>query len=528
MSTESHSAGSHAMAGIVEELYKENQQDYYLEPLVMVDPAGVPVGRIDDADSVIFCCRRGEREVQLTEAFTDPDYPHFMRPNLGNLTFAILTMYHEKFKDLPIGFAPNKIEATLGEAIANAGLKQLRVAESEKFAHITYFLNGGASEPFKNEERVGIPSPKGLPFDQVPGLSLASVSEEVIKGIHQNYDFIATNFANGDVIGHIANNAAKIECASILDSHLGEVVEAAIHEDYVILITADHGILEVMTHPDGSSNMAHTSNLVPVVLIDPRVDTKIVVRDGKLADLAPTILAAMRIKQPEIMDGRVLAPVHDWGGRRKVLLIILDGWGLGNEDDTNPIFLADTPNWDGLLKKYSHSTLHASGEYVGLKSSKAGNSEAGHTNIGAGRVVLQDDKRLDLAMQDGSFYTNSTFCQIINDTKNNGGKLHLIGLLSEKSSHGSIDYPLALLKMAKNSGLEEVYLHMIFDGRSTEPGSAPALLEKFGKQIEEIGVGKIVSGVGRGIALDRDKNYGKIQQAFDCFASGVGRTFQET
>jgi 2,3-bisphosphoglycerate-independent phosphoglycerate mutase len=144
-------------------------------------------------------------------------------------------------------------------------------------------------------------------------------------------------------------------------------------------------------------------------------------------------------------------------------------------------------------------------------------------NIGAGRVVPQDDVRLDTAMRDGSFYTNEVLLQTIDEVKRRGKNLHLIGLLTEKSSHGSVDYPLAVLRMAKEQGLDQVYLHMIFDGRSTDPGSAPALLEEFEHQLEEIGVGNVVSGVGRGIALDRDGNYAKIQRTFDAFVYGKGK-----
>ena len=177
-------------------------------------------------------------------------------------------------------------------------------------------------------------------------------------------------------------------------------------------------------------------------------------------------------------SGANLAPMHDWGGRRRVLLVILDGWGVGKDDDTNPIWLAPTPVWDDLTRWYPCAQLQAAGDAVGLKPDKAGNSEAGHMNIGAGRIVLQDDVRLDLAIKDGSFCTNEILCRAINEVKQRNASLHLIGLLTEKSSHGSIDYPLALLRMAKENGLDQVYLHVIFDGRSTEPGSAPALLEK--------------------------------------------------
>jgi 2,3-bisphosphoglycerate-independent phosphoglycerate mutase len=196
---------------------------------------------------------------------------------------------------------------------------------------------------------------------------------------------------------------------------------------------------------------------------------------------------------------------------------------MGKEDDSNPIFIASTPRWDELIRCNPNSRLDASGEAVGLQAGKTGNSEAGHMNLGAGRVVPQDDVRLDMAMKDGSFYTNEVLLQTIEEVKQRGKNLHLIGLLTEKSSHGSVDYPLAVLRMARERGLDQVYLHMILDGRSTNPGSAPALLEKFDQQIEQIGVGKVVSGMGRGIALDRDGNYAKIQRAFDALVSGKGK-----
>jgi 2,3-bisphosphoglycerate-independent phosphoglycerate mutase len=234
-------------------------------------------------------------------------------------------------------------------------------------------------------------------------------------------------------------------------------------------------------------------------------------------------LSALGIAQPRVMEGAPLAHVYDWGGKRCVVLVILDGWGIGKSDDTNPIFLAQTPVWDDLTQRYPNSQLQAAGDAVGLNAGKAGNSEAGHMNIGAGRVVLQDDVRLDRAMKDGSFNTNETFLRTINEVKQRNANLHLIGLLTEKSSHGSMDYPLALLRMAKTNDLARVYWHVIFDGRSTAPGSAPALLEKLEQQVEEIGVGQIVSGVGRGLALDRDGDYHKTKRAYDAFVFGVGK-----
>ncbi|HSR30480.1 MAG TPA: phosphoglycerate mutase (2,3-diphosphoglycerate-independent) [Anaerolineae bacterium] len=519
------SHGGAALANAVRALYRQGQTDYSLEPLVLVDIQGKAIGRIQDGDAVVFCCRRGEREIQLTEAFVDPNLNHFPRREFQDLTFVILTLYHEKFKHLPVAFTPTRVEDTLGEIVSRAGLRQLRVAESEKYAHVTYFFNGGNSQPFPGEENVRVSSPQGVPFDQVPELSLPQVTAQVLRGIDERYDLIVANFANGDVLGHTQNRESKIECAARVDAQLGQVIDDASAAGYVVLVTADHGNLEEMIHPDGTPHVSHTTNLVPFALIDPQGPSRIEVRDGKLADIAPTILHALDLAVPEAMSAKPLAPEHEWGGRRRVLLLILDGWGIGKEDDSNPIWLAPTPVWDDLTRRVPFAQLQAAGEAVGLRPDKPGNSEAGHMNLGAGRVVLQDDVRLDLAMRDGSFYRNEILCHAIDEVRQRNASLHLIGLLTEKSSHGSIDYPLALLHMAQANGLRQVYLHLIFDGRSTEPGSAPAMVEKLDSQMQEIGVGQIVSGVGRGVALDRDGDYNKTQCAYDALVFGAGKPY---
>jgi 2,3-bisphosphoglycerate-independent phosphoglycerate mutase len=517
--------GGHLLAKAVEKVYAEGQTDYSIEPLVRVDGSGTPIGLIQENDAVIFCCRRGEREIELTEAFTENDFPFFERQRIKDLNFIILTLYHEKFKELPVAFAPSNIENTLGEIVSNAGLRQLRCSETEKFAHITFFLNGGNNKVFRGEDRIRIPSPKGIAFDQVPELSLPAVANEVIRGIQAGYDLIITNFANGDVIGHTANTQAKIQCAEYVDKHLGRVVQEAMQNDYGVAITADHGNLELMLTEEGKPHVSHTTNPVPFILIDPNSDAPINLSNGSLQDIAPSVLRVLGIQQPESMTGKPLSGMHDWGSKRRMLLIILDGWGMGREDQSNPIHLASTPIWDELVKKYPPTMLQASGESVGLQEGKAGNSEAGHMNIGAGKVVLQDDVRLDQAIKDGTFSTNSIFLQAIEGVRQHNSHLHLIGLLTEKSSHGSIDYPLAVLRIARDMGLQEVYLHLIFDGRSTEPGSAPALLEKLDSALAEIGAGEVVTGIGRGIALDRDGNYEKIQRAYEALVMGKGRWY---
>lgn len=514
--------GAAALSKAVEKAYQAGGTDYSLEPMSLEDSSGRALGTVQKGDGVIFCCRRGEREVELTDAFTDPAFQGFPRERITPLDFTILTMYHEKYTYLPIAFAPSKVEGTLAQTLSQAGKTQLHCSESEKFAHVTFFFNGGNHQPYPGEDDVCVPSPKGVPFDSVPALSLEKVADTVVGGVKKGYDFIVTNFANGDVIGHTSNNEAKVACAGIVDRQLGRTVQAARDEGYTVFIAADHGNLECMFTEDGKPHVAHTCNLVAFIALAGGGAAP-VKPQGKLCDVAPTVLAAMGVRKPAAMAGEAL---FQFKGTGKVLLIILDGWGLGAADDGNPIHIADTPTWDALLQSSPWVPIAASGEAVGLGAGKPGNSEAGHINLGSGRVVLQDDVRLDQAMRDGSFAENPVFHGAVDGVKARGGALHLLALLTKKSSHGSIDYPLALLKLAAERGLADVYVHVIFDGRSTQPGSAPALLKELGETMETIGAGQIVSGVGRGVALDRDQNWAKIQRAYDALTTGAGARYR--
>ena len=499
--------GGHELAALVREAYEKGEIDYSLNPMTL------GTGYVRDGDDVVFCCRRGEREIELTEMFTDPDFNKVDRKMLKDLNFSILTLYHEKFKDLPVVFGPSHVKKPLAEVLSKAGKTQFHCSESEKFAHVTFFLNGGVNEAFPGEVDTCVPSPKGIAFDTKPELSLPEVADKVESALGQ-YDFIVTNFANGDVIGHTANDEAKIKAAGHVSRALEQVITAAKKAGYVVAVTADHGNIETLHTDKGKAHVAHTSNLVAFIMIDPLNNKPIIMKDGSLKDIAPTVLHVMGVAQPEEMDGCDLTCGHDFGENRKMLLIICDGWGFGDKTDNDAIWLADTPYWDSLLQNESWSSLHASGGYVGLGDGKPGNSEAGHSNIGAGRVVPQDDIRLDSAIRDGSFMENPVLLKTIEDVRRRGCALHLIGLLTKKSSHGSIDYPLAIAEMAKD--LPKVYLHVIFDGRSTEPGSAPALLEELDDMIEKRGLSlQVVDGAGRGIALDRDGNYAKVKKAYD-------------
>ena len=515
-------SGGEALARAVEKLYANGGSEYHFEPMNLVDAEGKAKGLVQAGDGVIFCCRRGERETELTDAFTDPNFKGFERKMLDPLDFVILTMYSERYTYLPIAFAPSKVQKTLAQVLSEHGKTQMHLAESEKYAHVTFFFNGGNQHPFAGEDDFRIPSPKGVPFETVPELKLPEVAAKLEEGIDKGYDFIVTNFANGDVIGHTSSDAAKPVACEAISKYVGKTVAHAREKGYTVLVTADHGNIEVLHTPEGKPHVSHTTNLVACIALGE--GTEKIKNHGKLCDVAPTVLSAMGIEQPEEMTGE---PLFRFANTGKVLLLICDGWGLDAPTENNPIHTASTPDWDGLLRDYPWAELEASGPAVGLAEGKTGNSEAGHINLGSGRIVLQDDVRLDNAMKDGSFAKNPVFLDTLQTVKERGTALHLFALLTKKSSHGSIDYPLALVDMAREAGLKNVYVHIIFDGRSTQPGSAPTLLRELGETLEQKGVGLIVSGVGRGVALDRDQNWAKISRTYASLVEGKGAPYTE-
>lgn len=514
--------GGASLAAAIRKAYEQGGTDYYMEPLVAVDDGGRPLGKVQDGDTVVFCCRRGEREIELTEMFTDGAFSAVERVKRSDLHFVLFTLYHEKFAGMPVAFGPAKLTDTLAQALSEAGKTQLHCAESEKYAHVTFFFNGGNSEPYPGETDIRIPSPRGVKFEAVPQLSLPEVTEKVISELG-THDFMVVNFANGDVIGHTADNGAKLEAAKCVSENLDKLVKEASAKDYVVMITADHGNLERMTTPKGKPDVAHTSNPVPFVLADPREKTAGLKEGKSLSSVAPTVLEWMGVKKPEKMTAESLMACTPEDAGRRVLLVILDGWGIGAEDETNPIYIGETEPWKTLFASYPHTLLHASGSWVGLGEGKAGNSEAGHSNLGAGRMVPQDDMRLAAAMEDGSFESNPVFLKAIERTKREGKALHLLAYLTKLSSHGSIVYAQKLAAMAK--GLDEVYLHLILDGRSTEPGSTPELVLELEAELERIGSGVIVDCVGRGIVLDRDLDYDKVKRGYDAMVLGIGEKY---
>jgi 2,3-bisphosphoglycerate-independent phosphoglycerate mutase len=256
---------------------------------------------------VIFFNFRADRARELTRAFTQTDFAGFERPQVPRLSvFTCLAEYDETFA-LPVAFTPETYPDLLGAVVSRAGLKQLRIAETEKYAHVTFFFNGGEETPFPGEERVLIPSPQEVAtYDQKPAMSAVEVTDEVVRRIDSgDYALIVLNYANPDMVGHTGNLPAAVTAMEVVDRCVGRVVDALLAAGGSALITADHGNCEQMDDGRGAPHTAHTANLVPLILVDPE-RRGLHLREGILADIAPTILALMELPQPAAMSGRSL------------------------------------------------------------------------------------------------------------------------------------------------------------------------------------------------------------------------------
>lgn len=283
----------------VEESYKEGVSDEFILPIVHVDDNGQPVGVIKPGDAVIFYNFRTDRGRELTKVLTQEDMPEYGMKKLP-LHFVTMTIYDENFKGLKVAYPKEDLKDTLGELVSKAGKKQIRIAETEKYPHVTFFFSGGKEEPFKDEKRILIPSPKVATYDLKPEMSANEVTEALLPEIkNETADLIVLNFANGDMVGHTGDFEAAKKAAETVDKNVEKIVNEALKHDYAVIILADHGNAENMINPDGSPNTAHTTNPVPVILIDK--DLKPDLKDGILANVAPTILKLMRLPKPKEM-----------------------------------------------------------------------------------------------------------------------------------------------------------------------------------------------------------------------------------
>jgi len=288
----------------VEESYKRDINDEFMLPTV-IEEDGRPVSTIDDGDSLIFFNFRPDRARQITRAIVDEDFDGFKRKKKVATYYVTMTEYDKTIKNVHVAYTNEGLHNTLGEYVSNKGKTQLRIAETEKYAHVTFFFNGGREEPFEGEDRVLVPSPKVATYDLQPEMSAYQVKDQVLEKVKSGkYDLIILNFANPDMVGHTGVIPAAVKAVETVDQCMGEIVKLMEEVGGRILVTADHGNAESMLDREsGGTVTAHTSNKVPLILVG---ETDVTLREGILADLAPTILDLMKLEKPDEMTGRSL------------------------------------------------------------------------------------------------------------------------------------------------------------------------------------------------------------------------------
>jgi len=289
----------------VEEAYAAGETDEFVKPVVLVDGEGAPRATLTDGDVLFFFNFRADRAREISRALTDPDFDGFIRgrmPALG--LYATMTRYDEAF-DFPVAFGPQHLDNILGEVVSRCGLSQLRIAETEKYAHVTYFFNGGEERSFDKEDRCLIPSPREVAtYDLKPEMSAVAVADELLEKLRQDrYHLIILNFANMDMVGHTGVIEAAVRACETVDRLVGEIVAAVRSLGGALVITADHGNAEKMRDEKGDPHTAHTTNPVPFVLVDDRRVDAVLRQDGSLADIAPTLLELLGIEPPPEMNG---------------------------------------------------------------------------------------------------------------------------------------------------------------------------------------------------------------------------------
>ena len=282
--------------------YDNKVTDEFIEPIAITQN-GAPLATIESGDVIIFFNFRTDRGRQLTTALTQQDFPDYDIHTI-DLHYTTMTNYDESFEGINVIFDKENIKQTLGEVLATNGKKQIRIAETEKYPHVTFFFNGGREEPFEGESRILCPSPKVATYDLQPEMSCYDIRDAIIPEIQKaDADFICLNFANPDMVGHTGSMEAAMKACEAVDICTKDIVTEALDKDYTTIIIADHGNCEKMLNDDGSPNTAHTTNPVPIIIVDKDIKT---VKDGILGDIAPTVLKLLGVKQPEAMTQKSL------------------------------------------------------------------------------------------------------------------------------------------------------------------------------------------------------------------------------
>ncbi|MEL7161303.1 MAG: 2,3-bisphosphoglycerate-independent phosphoglycerate mutase, partial [Bacteroidota bacterium] len=296
----------------VQARYDEGITDEFLQPLIHVGADGQPLATVEPGDVVLCFNFRTDRPRQITRALTQEAFPEQAMTPVVDLRYLCMTQYDEKFTGVEVLFTPEDLTQTMGEVVSKAGKTQVRIAETEKYAHVTFFFSGGQEDEFPGERRILIDSPRDVEtYDEKPEMSAYGVTEAIVKDIQENEpDFICLNFANTDMVGHTGVWEAAVKAAEVVDECLGKLLEAAGEKGYHALVIADHGNSDVMHNEDGSVHTAHTTNPVPVIYVGPNAEARLR-EGGKLGDVAPTLLACMGVEAPSVMTGSSLFKTTD-------------------------------------------------------------------------------------------------------------------------------------------------------------------------------------------------------------------------
>jgi 2,3-bisphosphoglycerate-independent phosphoglycerate mutase len=289
----------------ISDCYQKGMTDEFIEPAVICNEQGQPLARMEDGDAVFCVNFRTDRCREITEVLTQKDFPEWEMKHLP-LYYVTMTEYDKSFQGVKPVFKNDDLRNTLGEVLANHGKKQIRIAETEKYPHVTFFFSGGREKAFEGESRILIPSPKEVPtYDLKPEMSAFELTEAILPEIEKGeVDFVCLNFANADMVGHTGVWEAAIKAAETVDQCVARIIPLALEKNYIIFLTADHGNSDYLINEDGSPNTAHTLNPVPFFIISN--DFHGPIKNGKLGDIAPTILYLMDLEIPREMNGEVL------------------------------------------------------------------------------------------------------------------------------------------------------------------------------------------------------------------------------
>jgi 2,3-bisphosphoglycerate-independent phosphoglycerate mutase len=295
-----HGTGTHSKSALesIKESYAKNVTDEFIPPIVMTNDKDQPIATIKEGDVVIFFNFRTDRGRQLTEVLSQKDHLEYNMHKM-NLYYVTMTNYDDTFNNIYRIFDKDNITETLGEILEKNNKKQIRIAETEKYPHVTFFFSGGREQPFEGETRILRNSPKVATYDLQPEMSAYELAEALVPELDKGeVDFVCLNFANGDMVGHTGVFEAAIKACEAVDACVEKVITAALKNNYTTIVIADHGNCETMVNPDGSPNTAHTTNPVPIILVDPELKE---INNGILGDIAPTILELMGVEQPKAM-----------------------------------------------------------------------------------------------------------------------------------------------------------------------------------------------------------------------------------